>query len=209
MFLTAYFSIDILKHHILNRGVCSTFIQGNTTTHNVDGTRILLQREEGKDGKLVVEKVSTIVEPDVIATNGIIHVIDTVLIPESGLDATEFLSKNNLTEFQKLVEEAGLTDMLNDLSNVTLIVPTDAAIKDAAPEIEKMKDDKTKMQDFIMYHTVKGEIKSCDFNNDDVLESGLPDQKLRINLYNTVRSHNILFYPRFLARILQSIARVT
>lgn len=178
--------------------MCSTFIQGNTTTHNVDGTRILLQRQEGKDGKLVVEKVSTIVEPDVIATNGIIHVIDTVLIPESGLDATEFLSKHNLTAFQKLVEEAGLTDMLNDLTNVTLIVPTDAALKEAAPELEKMKDDKTKMQDFIMYHTVKGEIKSCDFNNDDVLESGLPDQKLRINLYNTVRSHNRLFNPRFL-----------
>lgn len=74
--------LGILKHHFTAHTVCSSAIIGNATTHNVEGE--ILNMERTSDDDLIFEGKAKIVERDIVATNGVIHLIDVVIIPDSG-----------------------------------------------------------------------------------------------------------------------------
>lgn len=73
---------SILKHHFTAHTVCSSAIIGNATTHNVEGE--LLNLERTVDDELIFEDKARITEPDIVASNGVIHLIDEIVIPDSG-----------------------------------------------------------------------------------------------------------------------------
>lgn len=77
-----FFLSGIFKHLIVEHTVCSSAIIGNATTHNIDGELIDLERKS--DDQLLVDGKAKIVEADIIATNGVVHLLDTIIIPESG-----------------------------------------------------------------------------------------------------------------------------
>lgn len=62
--------------------VCSSAIIGNATTHNIEGD--LLDLERTTDDQLVIDGKAKITDADIMATNGVIHFVDTIIIPESG-----------------------------------------------------------------------------------------------------------------------------
>lgn len=70
-----------MKHHFTAHTICSSAIIGNATTHNVEGD--ILNMERTDDG-LIFEGKAKIVQADIVATNGVIHIIDEVIIPGSG-----------------------------------------------------------------------------------------------------------------------------
>lgn len=72
----------VLKHHFTAHTICSSAIIGNATTHNVEGE--ILNMERTPDDELIFEGKAKIVKPDIVATNGVIHLIDQVIIPDSG-----------------------------------------------------------------------------------------------------------------------------
>lgn len=74
--------LGILKHHFTAHTVCSSAIIGNATTHNVEGE--ILNMERTLDDELIFEGKAKIVQPDIVATNGVIHLINEVIIPDSG-----------------------------------------------------------------------------------------------------------------------------
>jgi uncharacterized surface protein with fasciclin (FAS1) repeats len=73
--------VGILKYHVINgKNITSTQINTMTLPAKVE----MLQGDEikvSKTGNSLKVNDATVVAADVIATNGIIHVIDTVLIP--------------------------------------------------------------------------------------------------------------------------------
>lgn len=73
---------EVLKHHLLPNVICSgVILQGSASTPNLLGNALNLTRTE--DGKLFVNDVQ-VVRADVMATNGVLHIIDEVLIPDDG-----------------------------------------------------------------------------------------------------------------------------
>lgn len=98
------------------------------------------------------------------------------------------LSSHNLTTFLALLREAGLAESLDSMKNVTLFAPTDEALArpESAAELEKLRADKDKLRDLLLYHTTGPEVQSCDFSNDKELKSSLADKSIRINLYATL-----------------------
>jgi len=98
------------------------------------------------------------------------------------------LATHNLTTFLSLLREAGLTESLDSMKNVTLFAPTDEALAkpEAVAELEKFRADKDRLRDLLLYHTTGPEVQSCYFSNDKELKSGLADKSIRINLYATV-----------------------
>lgn len=177
---------SILKHHITAHTVCSSAIIGNATTHNVEGDTLNLERTA--DDALLFEGKAKIVDTDIIATDGVIHLIDTVVMPDSALDVANILKTQNLTKFAELIERAGLKEEFANLNNVTVFAPTDKAFE--RPEYKKMLeeigDDAERLQEIVKYHTVKGEVGSCDFNNNHKLVTYDNEKELRMNLYSTV-----------------------
>lgn len=80
----------ILKFHFTPHTVCSSAIIGNATTHNVEGDVLNLERTA--DDELVFEGKAMISEADIMGTNGVIHLLDDIIIPPSGIELNPTLS---------------------------------------------------------------------------------------------------------------------
>lgn len=74
--------VDILKYHIIPHTVCSSAISGNVTTHNIEGELMNFERYE--DDRLIIDGKVEIIKPDIMASDGVVHFIDTVILPDSG-----------------------------------------------------------------------------------------------------------------------------
>ena len=68
------------RNHILPNVICSGIVEGRVKTNNQLNSMLLLARSEA--GEVTVEGARLEVR-DVMATNGVIHLIDRVLVPDS------------------------------------------------------------------------------------------------------------------------------
>ncbi len=142
---------------------------------------------------IIINGKAKIVETDIVGTNGILHVIDTVLPTESGLPISAMLDSQNLTIFADLIENGGFTDEFDSLKNVSFFVPKDDAF-DGSEWVKMLKETPEELKgnaqllEFLTYHIAKPLTKTCDLNEEVMkTENG---NGLRVNLYSTV----ILFF---------------
>ena len=68
----------ILTYHVVPGNVTSEQVAGMTSAKTVNGQELRIAAAAGK----VTVGQATVTQADVPATNGVIHVIDTVLLPE-------------------------------------------------------------------------------------------------------------------------------
>ena len=71
--------VEILTYHVVPGEVMSSDIGGETSATTVQGAELTANLT----GDAVMIEEATVVTPDVTASNGVIHVIDTVLMPPS------------------------------------------------------------------------------------------------------------------------------
>ena len=71
--------VGILKYHVISGSVSAKDAIGAASAKTLQGSSVRFQLQ---DGKLVVEN-ATVIKNDVTASNGVIHVIDRVLMPPS------------------------------------------------------------------------------------------------------------------------------
>ncbi|CAO1408001.1 unnamed protein product [Diamesa tonsa] len=141
---------------------------------------------------ILINGKSRIVEQDIMGTNGVVHIIDTVLETQSGLPITSMLQSRNLTIFKKLMEYGSFDSEFDALSNATYFVPTDLAfestemgqywIKQLEEAPQKLKNNE-KLKQFLQYHVVQPLTKTCDFT--ERMMPSMMGEPLRINLFST------------------------
>ena len=111
---------------------------------------------------------ANVVVKDIYTTNGIIHVIDTVIIgdvelptpPMSLVDVAR--TNGNFTTLVAALEATGLDATLADLdTDYTVFAPTDAAF-DALPEgtVASLLADTDTLSDILLYHVLAGKVMS-------------------------------------------------
>lgn len=130
-----------------------------------------------------------VIESDIMATNGVIHIVDEMLQTDSAMPVSSLMDSRNLVTLKKLIVANGLIDMLDSSENVSIFAPTDAALAnnywvnklETEPESLVGNEELAK---FIKYHIAKPLIKTCDLTEQS-LET-LNGDKVRINLYSTV-----------------------
>ena len=71
---------DLLSHHILPSVICSGIVEGRVETSSLSSSLLSLSRSQA--GEVTVEG-ARLVTRDVVATNGVVHTIDAVLVPAS------------------------------------------------------------------------------------------------------------------------------
>lgn len=70
-----------MKYHLLNSVQCSEAIMAGSAYETAEGSTI----EIGCDGdSLTVNGIKMVLKKDIVTTNGVIHLIDQVLIPDAG-----------------------------------------------------------------------------------------------------------------------------
>ncbi|KAL1494273.1 hypothetical protein ABEB36_009897 [Hypothenemus hampei] len=177
---------NILKHNIVSHTICSSAIIGNATTHNVEGG--VLNMERTMDDELIYEGKAKIIQTDLIGTNGVIHLTDTLIIPESGQYVGNVLKTHNYSKFQDLVQKAGMSDELNNYENATVFVPVDAAFDfpETKKLLEEIGDNKEKLRELVTYHVTNGQMESNDMSNNMKLITKDQGKELRVNLYSTL-----------------------
>jgi uncharacterized surface protein with fasciclin (FAS1) repeats len=70
--------VSILKYHVVAGNVNSSQVAGMSEAKTVEGKSVKIK---AADGKVMIDN-ATVTKADIAATNGVIHVIDTVLIPQ-------------------------------------------------------------------------------------------------------------------------------
>jgi uncharacterized surface protein with fasciclin (FAS1) repeats len=70
--------VAILKYHVVSGKVTSDQVAGMTEAKTVEGKSVKIK---AADGKVMIDN-STVTKADIAAKNGVIHVIDSVLIPQ-------------------------------------------------------------------------------------------------------------------------------
>lgn len=175
---------SVVEHHLLPNVICSTVIQGRARSTTLLGTSLVLERD--LEGKLYVNGKQVITR-DVMASNGVLHVIDGVLVPENARSFSQLLSSRNLTELSRLVEAAGMTSMFDSLTNATLFAPNNDAVR-AVPDAVKQSwmSNPEKLKEVLTYHLIQPQVRQPEFVNNQQYETALKGQSLRMNFYQSV-----------------------
>lgn len=150
----------VLTYHVVPGNLPAGKVVTATSLATVQGATLAVVA--GKDG--VTVGGAKVVKTDVIATNGVIHVIDTVVLPPENLVATAAKAG----KFQTLLTAAtaaGLADTLANGGPFTVFAPTDEAFaklgKDTIADLLK-PENKDKLASVLKYHVVAGIVKAAD-----------------------------------------------
>ncbi|MBE2212481.1 MAG: fasciclin domain-containing protein [Opitutaceae bacterium] len=112
------------------------------------------------DGNVFV-KDSKVIEVDWLGTNGVIHVVDKVILPPANpagqTVVQNLIAQGNFTTLVAAVQAAGLVDTLNSAGPFTVFAPTDAAFaKLPAGTVTALLNDIPTLTDILLYHVVSG-----------------------------------------------------
>ena len=112
---------DIAKYHLSN-GVTTTIDMGGGSGSISTMLRIPVT-SDGTTGKIVLNKVATIIEPDSVVTNGVVHVIDSVIPRNTRLIPEELDRLSEFSIFNEALKMTGLDDSLRQTKkNVTYTI---------------------------------------------------------------------------------------
>ncbi|WP_159517892.1 fasciclin domain-containing protein [Sunxiuqinia indica] len=163
--LTAEQLTPILLYHVVSGTVMSGDLT-NGLVETVNGAYIEVDLSSG-----VMINDATVEIADLKALNGVIHVIDKVLLPPS-MNLVE-KAINFDPEFSILVEavtKAGLGETLANDGPFTVFAPTNLAfqnlLNDLGPDVNSLDDiDSEMLVEILLYHVVEGGVFSMDLTN--------------------------------------------
>ncbi len=158
---------NVLLYHVVAGKVMSDQAMSLTEAEMVNGDKVNIKADMGK---LMIND-STVVIADIEASNGVIHVIDSVLLPPQKATIVDIAKEDGrFTTLLAAVEAAGLVDTLNSEGPFTVFAPTDEAFaKLPAGTIEALLQDIPQLSSILLYHVVPGKLMAADVTAADYL----------------------------------------
>ncbi len=157
----------ILKAHVVGGKVMAADVTKMTSATTLNGTFAVKASADG-----VQIGNAKVLSTDIECSNGVIHVIDTVLMPDdkgaaaapAKLDLLGTAEKaGNFKTLAKLVVDAGLADTLKGPGPFTIFAPTDEAFaKIDKKTLDALAADKNKLAAVLKYHVVSGKVMAAD-----------------------------------------------
>ncbi|KAM6932780.1 periostin, osteoblast specific factor b [Lycodopsis pacificus] len=165
----------LLNFHLLDSVQCSEAIMAGTSYETLEGNTI----DIGCDGEsLTVNGIKMVRKKDIVTTNGVIHLIDQVLMPDSAKQVMELVGSSQST-FGDMVSELGLSAAMRPGTEYTLLAPFNAAFND-----EVMSMDQSLLKIILERHILKGKIVLGELFNGQLLET-IAGKFLRVFIYRT------------------------
>lgn len=145
----------ILTYHVVPGKVMAADVVKLTNAGTVQGQRVDIAV---KDGAVSVDGAK-VVTTDIACSNGVIHVIDSVILPTDKNIVEVAASNGSFNTLVAAVKAAGLVETLSGKGPFTVLAPTDAAFaKLPAGTLENLLKPENKQQliDILTYHVVPG-----------------------------------------------------
>eukprot|EP00470_Lotharella_oceanica_P006028 CAMPEP_0170178256 /NCGR_PEP_ID=MMETSP0040_2-20121228/11767_1 /TAXON_ID=641309 /ORGANISM="Lotharella oceanica, Strain CCMP622" /LENGTH=307 /DNA_ID=CAMNT_0010421267 /DNA_START=17 /DNA_END=940 /DNA_ORIENTATION=- len=185
---------DILTYHVAS-GIYNSSdlvemdmlptLLGKNLTLSYDGVDPMIYDE--------TDVPATVIMADVIADNGVIHLIDKVLLPfteddeDEAAEPTIFEIANSTAGFEILTQAvvlAGLEDVLDGEGNYTVFAPTNASFLAAldALDFDSLEDIPVdSLRSILLYHVVPEVLMTADLEDDQEWDTALEGQKITID----------------------------
>lgn len=165
---------SILTYHVAPELLLSPKVLESEKITTVNGKSLTVSMDMGKP---MVDNAEIIIT-DVYASNGVIHVIDAVVIPGKDIVETA-IADGRFTTLVAAVQAAGLVETLQGEGPFTVFAPTDDAFaKLPAGTVEGLLNDIPALTDILLYHLVPGKVMAADVVNltsaDSALGKALP-----------------------------------
>jgi len=149
---------DVLLYHVVSGKVMAADVVGLASATTVLGQDVTVTVEGGN----VFINDAQVIITDIEASNGVIHVIDTVLIPLD--DIVEIAVADD--RFETLVAALQAADLVGTLQGegpFTVFAPTDDAFDNLpAGTIDALLQDIPALTDVLLYHVVSSKVMAAD-----------------------------------------------
>jgi len=166
---------QILLYHMVKGKVMSTDLSDGLIVDTYNDSDEKLTVTISEEGVFINNAKVTLA--DLEAENGVVHVIDAVLLPPtmpaSVVDI--IVNSENHTTLEAAVVAAGLVETLQGDGPFTVFAPTDAAFAALpAGTVESLLEDPTEpLTDILLYHVVSGKAMSTDLSDGQMIETVL------------------------------------
>ncbi|MDX2088894.1 MAG: fasciclin domain-containing protein [Kofleriaceae bacterium] len=162
---------QVLQYHVLTTEVGSSAIPFGKAITTAEGS--IFKIEAGTPPKIVDgrNRMANITATDIDASNGVVHVIDKVILPadKNIVEVAQAAGDATPPEFTVLVEAvvaAGLVPTLSGAGPYTVFAPTDAAFGELLDELNLTKEqllaDDELLPEVLKYHVVSGRVLKAD-----------------------------------------------
>ncbi|MCA8919432.1 MAG: fasciclin domain-containing protein [Planctomycetes bacterium] len=149
---------SILTFHVVSGKVMSKDVLKLTEAQTVFGQKVSIDTTDG-----VKVNGAKVIKADIECSNGVIHVIDTVILPKDIVGVAA--ANDDFSTLVAAVKAAGLVETLQGEGPFTVFAPNNAAF-DKLPEgtvTELLKpENKEKLAGILKFHVVSGSVMAAD-----------------------------------------------
>jgi len=160
---------NVLKYHVVQGSVFKSAASNElkVTTLNGQSIRFNIYSHVNK----VTIEGSEIIEFDRNASNGVIHVINKVMVPPTGDIVDIVANKTSLTTLLSLVQQAGIAHALKT-DGITVFAPTNHAFAQLPHAfVNTLTSDHTLLTEILEYHVVPHTEYSVGLYNRETLQT--------------------------------------
>merc|ERR1712160_31392 len=162
--------VDILTFHVLSGQVLSTDLVASQEVATVEGKMIKITAD-ASGVKVGANLEATVVGADNLATNGVAHIIDAVMLPPSALTAAPTLnivelaqSVDSLSTLVAAVVAGDLVTTLTSAGPFTVFAPTNdafGALPAGVLDSLLKPENKNTLVDILTFHVLSGQVLSA------------------------------------------------
>jgi len=169
---------NILLYHVVPGSLEASDVLSQSVAKTATSSQNLVEfstmtDSEGQTVAMIDNAVIT--QTDIIAENGVVHVIDAVILPEELTDIVDTaVSAGSFSTLVAAVQAAGLEETLRGEGPFTILAPTDQAFE-ALPEgtVESLLEEENlgQLQEILLFHVIPGKVISPEIVTLDSAES--------------------------------------
>ena len=161
---------DLAANHLINMELFSRdFPNGEIADSSLNGESHTVRYEEGDSGVVYyIDEIASVISPDYVVSNGVVHIIDNVLIPISYTSGEWLKNNTEYSIFYEALAITGLYDRLQELdplnSPLTMFVESNVVFQKAgitslddlvtriSPDNTNYTEDTNPLYTFMAYH---------------------------------------------------------
>ena len=143
---------DVLLYHVVEGTALSTDLSDGLTVETFIGQDVTVTI----DGGMVMINNAVVTTADIIADNGVVHIIDAVLVPTTTTIYDVVVNSPDHNTLETAINAADLDGTLSGAGTFTLFAPTDAAfaLVDPATLAAFLADPQGNLTDVLLYHVL-------------------------------------------------------
>merc|ERR1711871_894132 len=169
-----------MGYHVASGSVHAADLKSGEKITTVEGKQV--EARIFDHGKYVYINNARVTTADVDASNGVVHIIDSVLIPpamqaeiEASQNIVELASATpDLSTLVTAVKAGGLVDTLSGTGPFTVFAPTNEAfakLPKATLDFLLKPENKAKLVDILTYHVASGSVHAADLKNGEKIKT--------------------------------------